>query len=64
MRINIMINENDYSLSQITEPIDNAKPEIKAIVEEVLQLEKHRLSQKNIRYINDDVLKIIKQYIQ
>jgi hypothetical protein len=30
----------------------------------VLQLEKDRLSQKNIRYINDDVLKIIKENIQ
>lgn len=59
-----MINHNYYNLDKITEPISLAKPEIKAIVEEVLQLEKDRLSQKNIRYINDDVLKIIKQYIQ
>ncbi|BAQ60524.1 hypothetical protein GM3708_930 [Geminocystis sp. NIES-3708] len=59
-----MINHNYYNLDKITEPIAQAKPQIKAIVEEVLQLEKDRLSQKNIRYINDDVLKIIKQYIQ
>jgi hypothetical protein len=59
-----MIHHNYYNLDKITEPITEAKPEIKAIVEEILQLEKDRLSQKNVRYINDDVLKIIKQYIQ
>ncbi|MBL1210497.1 hypothetical protein [Geminocystis sp. GBBB08] len=59
-----MINHNYYNLDNITEPITKAPPEIKAIVQEVLQLEKERLSQKNVRYINDDVLTIIKQYIQ
>ncbi|BAQ65588.1 hypothetical protein [Geminocystis sp. NIES-3709] len=59
-----MINHNYYNLDKITEPIIKAKPEIRSIVEEVLQLEKDRLSQKNIRYINDDILKIIKQNIQ
>lgn len=58
-----MVNQNYYDLEQITEPINQAKPEIRAIIEKVLQLEKERLSQKNNRYINDDVLKIIKDQI-
>ena len=53
-----------YNLKQITEPIQKAKPEIKAIVEQVLQLEKEKLSQKNLRHINDDILQIIKETIQ
>ena len=53
-----------YNLKQITEPINNAKPKIKTIVEQVLQLEKEKLSQKSLRHINDDVLEIIKQNIQ
>ncbi|MGI0480707.1 hypothetical protein ACN4EE_07945 [Geminocystis sp. CENA526] len=59
-----MINHNYYNLDKITEPIAQAKPKIRSIVEEVLQLEKDRLSQKNTRYINDDVLNIIKKNIQ
>ncbi len=55
---------NYYNLKQITEPITNAKPEIKTIVEQVLQLEKEKLSQKSLRYINDDILEIIKQNIK
>lgn len=56
--------DNYYDLKKITEPITKAKPEIKAIVEQVLQLEKEKLSQKNYRHINDDVLQIIKEHIQ
>jgi hypothetical protein len=59
-----MINNSYYNLDNITEPIRNVKPEIKTIVEQVLQLEKDKLSQKNLRYINDDILKIIKENIQ
>ena len=53
-----------YDLKQITAPITKAKPEIKTIVEKVLQLEKEKLSQKNLRHINDDILQIIKENIQ
>lgn len=59
-----MKNQRYYNLQQITEPITKAKPEIKAIVEQVLKLEKEKLSQKNLRYINDDILQIIKENIQ
>ena len=53
-----------YNLTEITEPIEQALPEIKAIVKQVLQLEKEKLSQKNLRHINDDILQIIKENIQ
>ena len=58
-----MINKY-YDLQQITEPINQAKPEIKAIVEQVLQLEKDRFANKKNRLINEDILKIIKENIQ
>lgn len=59
-----MIDNNYYNLEQITEPISKVEPEIRAIIEQVLQLEKDKLSQKNIRYINEDIIKIIKANIQ
>lgn len=39
-------------------------PEAQAIVTQVLQLEKKKLYQKAPRYINEDVLKIIKDVVQ
>ena len=52
------------NLANITEPINKSEPEIKNIIEQVLQLEKEKLYQKNLRHINDDILKIIKDNIQ
>lgn len=51
-------------LQEIQEPITSASPEIRQIMEKVLKLEKNKLYQKNPRYINDDILKIIKEAIQ
>lgn len=59
-----MINQNYSNLDKIIEPISKVEPEIKAIVEKVLQLEKDKLSQKNTRYINEDIVNIIKEHIQ
>lgn len=59
-----MIDQNNIYSEKIKQPILTAKPEIKAIIEQVLQLEKERLSNKNLQYINDDILKIIKENIQ
>lgn len=59
-----MMNTNYGNLEKITEPINQAEPEIRAIIEQVLQLEKEKLYQKNLRYINDDILRIIKENIQ
>lgn len=51
-------------LDDVQEPITNAPPEIRAIIERVLQLEKDKLYLKTPRNINDDILKIIKEVIQ
>ncbi|AUC60364.1 hypothetical protein AA637_03935 [Cyanobacterium sp. HL-69] len=59
-----MVNTSLINLDEINEPIQNVKPEVKSIIEQVLTLEKERLYNNNLRHINDDVLKIIKQNIQ
>ena len=51
-------------LSEIQEPIANAPPLVKEIIERVLQTEKDKLYMKSPRNINDDVLKIIKEIVQ
>jgi len=54
--------KNDTSdLASIQEPIINAPPEVKQIIEQVLKLEKDKLYLKTPRNINDDILHIIKQ---
>ncbi|GBF82944.1 hypothetical protein [Aphanothece sacrum] len=52
------------NLDKIQEPITNAPPEIRQIIEEVLQLEQDKISVKSPRNINDDIVKIIKEIIQ
>lgn len=51
-------------MDKITQPIITASPEVREIIERVLQLEKDKLYQKNLRYINDDILNIVKEIIQ
>ena len=51
-------------LNQVQEPIVNASPEVREIIEQVLQLEKEKLYQKSPRHINDDILSIIKAVVQ
>lgn len=51
-------------LNKIQEPITTASPEVKAIIERVLKLEKDKLYLRTPRNINEDILKIIKQVIQ
>ncbi|HIK31641.1 MAG TPA: hypothetical protein IGS17_05350 [Oscillatoriales cyanobacterium M59_W2019_021] len=48
---------------EIVEPISSAPPEVKKIIERVLQVEKDRLYTQNYRGINDDILKIIQEAI-
>ena len=48
------------SLSTMTQ---NLTPEVRQIIERVLQLEKDRLDRKKNSPINDDILKIIKEVI-
>lgn len=60
----MILNSANTNLDKITEPINQAEPEVRIIIEQVLQLEREKLYQKNLRYINDDILKIIKENIQ
>ena len=51
-------------ITSIQEPITSAPPEVKQIIEQVLQLEKDKLYLKTPRNINEDILNIIKKVIQ
>jgi hypothetical protein len=51
------------NLSDIQEPIVSAPPEVRQIIERVLQAEKDKLYMKVPRNINDDILKIIKEAV-
>lgn len=56
--------KRNADLSNIQEPIASAVPEVREIIERVLQAEKDKLYMKPPRNINDDILKIIKDVIQ
>ena len=52
------------SLSDVQEPIMSAPPEVRQIIERVLQAEKDKLYLKFPRNINDDILRIVKEAVQ
>lgn len=54
----------NIDLSSIQEPIIKASPQVKQIIEQVLQLEKDKLYLKAPRNINEDILNIIKKVVQ
>lgn len=58
------MDQESVNMSKVQEPITQATPEVRTIIERVLKLEKERLYQKNNRYINDDILKIIKDVVR
>jgi uncharacterized protein (UPF0335 family) len=45
-------------------PLTTASPEVRQIIERVLQLEKDRLDRKKNSPINDDILKIVKEIVR
>jgi hypothetical protein len=53
----------DRKSLEVGEPINSAPPEVKQIIERVLQVEKDRLYTQNYRGINEDILKIIQEAI-
>jgi hypothetical protein len=55
---------HNSNFHNVQEPIANAPPEIKTIIERVLKLEKDKLYLKTPRNINEDILAIIKDVIQ
>ena len=52
------------SMNDVQEPITSAPPEVRQIIERVLQAEKDKLYMKIPRNINDDILKIVKEAVQ
>lgn len=52
------------NINNVHDPITNAPPEVREVIERVLKLEKDRLYLRNMRNINDDILKIIKEVVQ
>ncbi|NUN66673.1 hypothetical protein HCU40_18405 (plasmid) [Pseudanabaena biceps] len=52
-------NRNNFN-----EPIQNAPPEIKQIIMQVLKIEKDRLDKNELGRINEDILKIVKEAVQ
>ena len=55
--------END-KINKVQEPITQASSEVREVITRVLKLEKDKLYQKNLRHINDDILKIIKDVVR
>ncbi|MGB3693612.1 MAG: hypothetical protein WA865_07985 [Spirulinaceae cyanobacterium] len=56
--------KHHFNIDRVQEPIIQAPPDIKKLIEGVLALEKERLHQKVPRNINEDILKIIKDVVQ
>ena len=54
----------DSDRNYVQQPITDAPPEVKEIIQQVLQLEKDKLYLKTPRNINDDIINIIKQVIK
>lgn len=55
---------NESIMHDVQEPINNAPPEVKQIIERVCQMEKNRLDKKSQGHINDDILNIVKEAVQ
>lgn len=54
----------DAEIASIQEPIANAPPEVRQVIEKILKIEKDKLYLKTPRNVNEDVLNIIKQVVQ
>ena len=52
------------NIQNIQAPITKAPPEVKEIIERVLQLEKDKLYLRAPRGINDDIIKVIKEIVR
>jgi hypothetical protein len=52
------------TIDNLQNPLTKATPEVRQIIERVLQLEKDRLDRKKNSPINDDILKIVKEIVR
>jgi hypothetical protein len=57
------MNQKTININSVQEPIVNAPPDVRQVIEQVLQLEKNKLYLKAPRNIHDDILRIIKEVI-
>jgi hypothetical protein len=54
----------DNKLIQVQDPIHSAPPEVRQIIERVLELEKDRLDRNDRGVIHADILNIVKEAVQ
>jgi hypothetical protein len=54
----------EQHIDDVQEPIINAPPEVRQIIERVWHLEKNRLDKKSHSPINDDILTIVKDAVR
>jgi len=54
----------ESNINDVQQPITDAPPEVREIIERVLQAEKDKLYMGTPRHINDDILQIIKEVVQ
>ncbi|BAY43111.1 hypothetical protein SAMD00079811_06900 [Scytonema sp. HK-05] len=57
-------NNKEHNIDEVQEPITNAPPEVRQIIDRVWQLEKSRLDKKINSHINDDILAIVKEAVR
>ena len=55
---------NESNINDVQQPIIDAPPEVRQIIERVLEAEKDKLYMKIPRYINDDILAIVKEAVR
>ncbi|MBW4630559.1 MAG: hypothetical protein KME30_01250 [Iphinoe sp. HA4291-MV1] len=55
---------NETNIDYVQEPITDAPPEVRQIIDRVWQLEKSRLDKKINSHINDDILAIVKEAVR
>jgi hypothetical protein len=54
----------DKALAKVQEPITKAPPEVRQIIDRVLELEQDRLDRNDRGVIQTDILNIIKEAVQ
>ncbi|MBW4561811.1 MAG: hypothetical protein KME32_11775 [Mojavia pulchra JT2-VF2] len=54
----------EQNIDDVQEPITNAPPEVRQIIERVWKLEKGRLDKRINSHINDEILDIVKEEVR
>lgn len=54
----------ESKIEYVQEPIINAPPEVRQIIERVWKLEKSRLDKKINSHINEEILEIVKEEVR